>query len=87
MSYSHVGIFNRGSDVGFFYDQGTASNKLWPFVKMWEKNWNQFEGKYYMHYNGIFYNYDWTEFALYVGGVIVIYLLVRISNKPEDSKT
>lgn len=36
------------------------------------------------NFNGLFNEYDWTEFALYVGGAIVIYLLVRISNKDEE---
>ena len=37
-------------------------------------------------FNGIFYQYDWTEFAIYIGGAFVIYLLVRISNKQKKTQ-
>lgn len=39
------------------------------------------------NFNGLFNEYDWSEFALYVGGAIVIYLLFSISNKNDDKKT
>jgi|ERR1017187_2028607 hypothetical protein len=38
------------------------------------------------HFNGIFYEYDWTEFAVYVGGALILYLLVKISNNNEESQ-
>lgn len=79
MSYSRVDIFNDGGEP--------RTDKFWPFVKIWEEEWDGWKGVYYTDYNGIFYNYDWSEFAFYVGGAIVIYLLVRIANKQEVSNT
>jgi len=38
-------------------------------------------------FKGIFSEYDSSEFAFYVFGAIIIYLLVRISNKQELSNT
>jgi len=34
-------------------------------------------------FDGIFVDYDWTEFAVYVGGAFLIYLLIKISSKNE----
>jgi len=39
------------------------------------------------YFHGLFLEYDWTEFAFYIGGAIVIYLLVRVINKDEEKKT
>ncbi len=83
MSYSQIDIFN---------DEGKPqSDKFWPFVEFTEGYWG-YENSYSYNevrktdFNGLFVEYDWTEFAFYVGGAIVIYLLVRISNKGEEKK-
>jgi hypothetical protein len=77
MSYSRVKIFHFGGKP--------RTDRFWPFVKIQEEMWNTVDKKYYIQFNGIFYNYDWSEFSFYVCGAIVIYLLVRISNKKEVS--
>ena len=83
MSYSQIDIFN---------DEGEPqSAKFWPFVKFIENDWvyddsNRYNQKLGTVFNGFFVEYDWTEFAFYVGGAILIYLLVRISNKNEEKK-
>lgn len=87
MSYSQIDIFN---------DEGKPrSDKFWPFVEFTDEYWG-YENNYSYYgnnnqvrktdFNGLFVEYDWTEFAFYVGGAIVIYLLVRISNKGEEKK-
>jgi hypothetical protein len=91
MSYSQVEIFNA-------YGKPDTDD-FWPFVSIIEShreikyinpftlhNSIQYGDKYEIEFNGIFVDYDWTEFAFYVGGAIVIYLLVRISNKDEEKK-
>jgi|GEM_PF-1917975 len=84
MSYSRVSIFNDG---------GTPrTDEFWPFVKIVQNNWHDSPSgiRFKMSdlpdtsFNGIFYQYDWTEFALYVGGAVVIYLLFRISNRDKQ---
>ncbi len=90
MAYSQIDIFNKDK---------SNTDKFWPFVSFTydtvsEKGWSMKVGEsmpldeYYDRnggFYGIFAEYDWTEFALYVGGAIVIYLLVSISGKKLDN--
>jgi hypothetical protein len=89
MSYSQIEIFN---------DSGKPeSDAFWPIVKFKSCNdkieWGSpIYGTRYGHkvgeecyFKGLFVDYDWTEFAFYVGGAIVIYLLVRVSNNKEEN--
>lgn len=92
MSYSQVKIFNSNGNP--------ETDKFWPFVTFrydivsekgrrireygsmtTDEYWDKDAGYY-----GFFTEYDWTEFALYVGGSIIIYLLVRVSNKQEETE-
>ncbi len=80
------------SKIEFFNDRGRPDTKsFWPFVDFYpQKDWSGTYGCYNVFtgkpcFYGIFNNYDWTEFAFYVGGAIVIYLLVRISNREEET--
>lgn len=87
MSYSQIKIFN---------DNGKPETKeFWPVVEFTDSYkaidyvsshaWN-IKYKNETRFNGLFTQYDWTELAFYVGGAIVIYLLVRVSNKDEEKK-
>jgi hypothetical protein len=84
MSYSQVEIFNAYGKP--------ETDDFWPFVEIittrhFINPWTMEKtGETATEFNGIFVDYDWTEFAFYVGGAIVIYLLVRISNKDEEKK-
>lgn len=92
MSYSEIEIFN---------DNGKPmSDKFWPFVEFQSPKYGAIyqrqldnSGKTYNElrnekvFNGLFVDYDWTEFAFYVGGAIVMFLLVRISNKRKVSNS
>jgi hypothetical protein len=88
MSYSQIDIFN---------DEGKPrSDKFWPFVEFTEE-YLYYENIYSYNsqnnpviktdFNGFFVEYDWIEFAFYVGGAIIIFILVRISKKPEESES
>lgn len=84
MSYSKIKIFYDDR-----YFRAPDESKFWPFVEIF---WPQFSnyGSYSVAngyiFRGIFFQYDWTEFAFYVGGAIVIFILVLISNKKEANK-
>lgn len=94
MSYSQIEFFNDGGKP--------ESKEFWPFVKFqscrdiiaWDNSnipvgWNTGMGRTVgedCHFNGLFINYDWTEFAFYIGAAIVVFILLSISNKQERSK-
>lgn len=94
MSYSQVELFNSSGEP--------EKDKFWPFVTFRkEYNVVSEKGRHLSEYgaltpeeywqkevkfNGLFTEYDWTEFAFYVGGAIVIYLLFRVSNKQNETE-
>lgn len=94
MSYSEIEIFNDGGRP--------ETEKFWPFVDfagsyeefvydrqppagaIFVGNYGHEETQYY--FNGIFFNYDWTEFIVYVGGAIAIFFFNFYLNKENTSK-
>ncbi len=69
MSYTNIKFFNA---AGLH-----EKEEFWPFVEF-----KEIVG--YRHFNhGLFYQYDWTEFALYVGVVWVAFLLSRLAVRTE----
>lgn len=81
MSYSEVKIFNNWKP---------ETEEFWPFVKIFEYHdrpdtWYGTRPDAYWGYNGIFYNYDWSEFLFYVGGALIVYILMKISKKKEKN--
>jgi len=91
MSYSQVEIFN---DAG-----KPETNKFWPFSPIIKTFDNRFyhpislidlitninDGNE-IYFDGIFVDYDKTEFIFYVGIAILIYFLFRISKKHSIDK-
>lgn len=77
MSYTGVEFFN-----GF---RQYKTNEFWPFVSYKQVIWQSsmspmgMVSKATNVFSGIFSNYDWTEFAFYVGIAIVIYILKKIN--------
>jgi hypothetical protein len=79
------------SKIPIFSNNNPKTDMFWPFVKIHDYrsvfverpgqtgSWR--EGNYVKEtiFNGIFYQYDWSEFAVYVGGAIIIYFLVKLS--------
>ena len=89
MSYSRIEIFNN--------DGSPETEKFWPFaiihsfVTTSEPDYaHQIyyidKGYYYkvFTYEGLFANYDWTEFAVYVGGAILIFVLAYYFNNYKE---
>ncbi|MFZ4414089.1 MAG: DUF4339 domain-containing protein [Bacteroidales bacterium] len=83
MSYSEVSIFNNNG-------REPKPERFWPFVDFIDENarFNRLSMGLSSDYNfndfhGILTEYDWTEFAFYVGGAMVVFLLVQISKKKE----
>lgn len=75
MSYSKISFFN-----GNLPDE--PKHYFWPFVDSYTyENYSLYTGEKGTGFNGIFYCYDWSEFVLYVGGVFIIYLIIKFSYK------
>lgn len=86
-SYSEIEVFNKYGDRN--------TEKFWPFINFYENterkyfdievstSWNEPIATSWDEptYGGIFIEYDWTEFSLYVGISLVIYLIFRIYSK------
>ncbi|MBC3539040.1 DUF4339 domain-containing protein [Rufibacter sediminis] len=91
-SYSEVDIFNVSKP---------RTDKFWPFVEYIEKEkyweWTSTpppgqiavggygEWREETDFNGIFYNYDWSEFLVFVGGALFFYLLSKLSDKNDKN--
>lgn len=82
-SYSEIKFFNRHSP---------RTDAFWPFVEFIKKKYTVegppvfwpaevARGNYTTEFvfNGLFYRYDWSEFLIYVGGALLLYLLINIS--------
>jgi len=98
-SYSGIKYFNQSTCLK---EGSWDTEEFWPFTSMLEfideepnnlygaKGWcGSTEEKYFGYYiifRGIFYDYDITEFMFYVGGAIIIFFLVRRSNKTNGRK-
>jgi hypothetical protein len=39
------------------------------------------------HFNGFFNNYDWSEFVIYVGGFIFVYVVSKLIAEPQSEST
>ena len=84
VSYSKIPIFNNEA-----YVREPDASKFWPFVEFYfpqTANYGSYTAIRGYSFRGIFFQYDWTEFAFYVGGAIVVFILVLISNKKEETK-
>jgi hypothetical protein len=101
-SFHLFALLMSTSQIKFFNSDGKPeTSKFWPFVDfrydvVSEKGRHLFEygsmptDEYYDRnggFYGIFHEYDWSEFAVYVGGALIIFFLYSISkNKNEIPK-
>lgn len=75
MSYSHIMPFSNYS--------GNRTDKFWPFVEFHTTDKSYIMGIWYeeTYFHGIFYNYDWSEYLIYVGLVGLFLIINKQSNK------
>ncbi|MFA7302035.1 MAG: DUF4339 domain-containing protein [Candidatus Shapirobacteria bacterium] len=81
-SYSEIDFFSKGTP---------STNEFWPFVEIFETHfiWNKpgtfdqliYGYKEVQDFNGLFYRYDWSEFLIYVGGALLIYIIISVSKQ------
>lgn len=82
-SYSKVSFFGKNW-------HSPQTEKFWPLVKVFEyktPTWNAYiDGptppESYWKFNGLFYNYDWSEFLVYVG-LVGLYFIVNKNSKTQ----
>lgn len=80
-SYSQIKIFNDGGKP--------LTNRFWPFVKFTYKYCYSNGQKMYFYegsggntgFYGLFVDYDWSEFTLYVIGAILIFIIIKSINR------
>ncbi len=86
---SNVQYFNKQPKIHYI-GEPTSKESFWPFVKFLQKGYTTLtegEYKYYaenglLHkkdFYGLFYQYDWIEFAFYFFAGIVTYILIKFS--------
>lgn len=80
-----------------FFNDPYANNFLketeqfWPFVKIFQyyEQPNRWYGpirpEVHWEYNGLFYQYDWSEFLIFVVGAIIIFLFHYISVRRKEN--
>jgi len=75
MSYSHIMPFSDYS--------GNRTDKFWPFVEFNTTDKSYISGIWYKetYFHGIFVNYDWSEYLIYVGLVGLFLIINKQSNK------
>ena len=96
MSYGEVGIFNSGSQdtsefwpfvrIIHFYEK--TDYKPGGREIAWRENrifvGDLVETKKVTDFNGIFYEYDWTEFLVYVGGALFVFFFSVLFKKNQS---
>lgn len=73
LSYREVPFFNNSGEP--------KTNKFWPFVKFTNTYFMPDRNSTYSKFNGLFTEYDWSEFSFYTGVVIFAVILVYVNRK------
>lgn len=77
-------LFFSTNEVKFFNDTGQPRpERFWPFVKFTESYFIPDNNKTFVKFNGIFTQYDWSEFSFYVG-IAVLFVVVRYVYKRSE---
>jgi len=89
------------SEIDFFNNEGSPrADQFWPIVEFQDcykqvihGNLNSIYveriGKKIVekcHFNGVFVEYDWTEFMVYVGGALIIFVIGRVSHNKNETQ-
>lgn len=68
--------------IPFFNNSGEPkTEKFWPFVKFTNTYFMPDSNSNYSKFNGLFTEYDWTEFSFYTGVVIFFIVLIYVNKK------
>jgi GYF domain 2 len=77
-------LFLSYNEVKFFNSAGAPKpDKFWPFVKFTLPYFIPDDNATHVKFNGLFTQYDWTEFCFYVGIVVFFLVLVQVYKKSE----
>lgn len=76
-SYSEIDAFNSGKP---------RTDKFWPLVEFFSEHTRQtnigkglpYEFETVSYFKGFFNEYDWSEFAVYVGGALLFYFVFKL---------
>jgi len=75
-------LFLSYNEVKFFNTAGAPKpDKFWPFVKFTLPYFIPDDNTTHVRFNGLFTQYDWTEFCFYVGIVVFFLVLVHVYKK------
>ncbi len=73
LSYRGIPFFNNSGDP--------KTDRFWPFVKFTNTYFMPDNNSNYSKFNGLFTEYDWTEFSFYTGVVIFAIVLAYVNKK------
>ncbi len=77
-------LFLSYNEVKFFNAAGSPKpDKFWPFVKFTTPYFIPDDNTTHVKFNGLFTQYDWTEFCFYVGIIAFFLILVQVYRKSE----
>jgi len=81
LSYSRVSFFNSSGKPD--------TEKFWPFVKFthsFTSSFAMYNGldSRQTHFNGIFVDYDWSEFLIYTTFGVLVYAYFTIYKKQDN---
>jgi hypothetical protein len=87
-SFHLLALLLSSKEVKFFNSGGIPkTDKFWPFVKFTDAFFTKVSDgppevwQTQIKFNGLFAQYDWTEFSFYVGSAIFIVLLIYVYRK------
>ena len=75
LSYSEVKYFNNTGEP--------REDKFWPFVKFTYPTFLPQQNETYVTFNGFFTQYDWTEFAFYIGVVLFSIIITQVYRRSD----
>jgi len=80
-----LALFLSTREVKFFNSAGIPkTDKFWPFVKFTDAFFTKVSDgppevwQTQIKFNGLFAQYDWTEFSFYVGSAVFVVLLIYV---------
>lgn len=88
VSFHLLALLLSTREVKFFNSGGIPkTDKFWPFVKFTDAFFTKVSDgppevwQTQIKFNGLFAQYDWTEFSFYVGSAVFVVLLIYVYRK------